>query len=301
MDGIKRLVYGIYPRSDSLRIQISRWERKKVGTEDLRVEIRKEKEEIIEAFRTSSEFYTDPAVNWHDLFRPVVGLLDGISFGRLERYIETNTFYRQPVINALPTLRADFHEQAVEENLPPPVFQEDANSWLLLPSPYSFYRASQDVAGIGFDKFSEAVFSAYEEIAGTNGKSSIVLREIFPYDDSIPSSLGNLNGKFNVILVTQGGIRKPAPGKFAGKFYSVVVPEEELGFVGEYSGIPGIPIIDAKNTRLENTEQLRNRIEETRENIGERELLITTNHHLDFLPRIIADRKLGILKSLGGQ
>ncbi|MCL4332914.1 MAG: hypothetical protein M1162_05315 [Candidatus Thermoplasmatota archaeon] len=299
MGKLRTMIYGIYPRSDSLRVAISRWERGKETTENLRNAISVERSEILERFRKSAEIYTDPCVNWHDIFRPIAGVLDGISPGRLERYTETNTFFRKPVIEKLPEYDGKRLKQDLPENLPAPYFRIEPGSSLLLPAPYSLYRASEDTSGVGEGRFAGAVMDAYAEIAEETGARKIILREVFPYVSGLPDYAAYLNGRFEVSLVTKGRVGKTGASHSGNRFESVIMQDQDIGFAEEAGKVPGIPVIDASNTLLESSADARIRAEGIMNERGLKELIITTSDHLDFLPRVIADRKLAILGEAG--
>lgn len=299
MDGITRLVYGIYPRSDELRVLISRTERGKAVTGDLRDRISRETEDLLSTFRDSSDIYSEPCVNWHDFFRPVAGFLSGFSLGKLQRYLQTNTFYREPVIESDLSLRDRFTEIDPPENLPAPLFGNDKEAWLTLPSPHSIFQASKNPTGIDEEKFSDSIFRAYAEIATELGRKGIVLRELFPYSDRAPDFLGALNGKFKTILVAHPESRSlPATGR-NHKFHSIVASNQLLAGAADSYEVPGIYALDGYNTKLEDAENISRKSEIAREILSVPRVVVTSNQHFDFLPRVIADRKLAVLKSLG--
>jgi len=149
-------------------------------------------------------------LRWPDLFRPIAETWEGFTVGPLTRWLETNTFYRQPILLAPPGRAPG----ALAARLPPPLGAAPDSARVLLPGPYSFsvmlenrsgetepaliHRLGRllgeevrELRGRGFTNFlfpepqlvvrppegprAEAVLAGYRAIEGAlNGGSSIV-------------------------------------------------------------------------------------------------------------------------------
>jgi len=73
-------------------------------------------------------------LRWQDLFRPFAETWEGFTVGPLTRWLETNTFYRQPILLAPPGRTPG----AIAARLPPPLRSSPGSSRVVLPGPYSF-------------------------------------------------------------------------------------------------------------------------------------------------------------------
>ncbi|MGA8424490.1 MAG: hypothetical protein WB782_03095 [Thermoplasmata archaeon] len=85
--------------------------------------------------RLGLDVITAGYLRWPDLFRPIAETWDGFTVGPLTRWFETNTFYRQPILNAPPQRRPG----ALVGRLPAALKEVPANRVkVILPGPYTF-------------------------------------------------------------------------------------------------------------------------------------------------------------------
>ena len=82
-------------------------------------------------------------LRWPDLYRPFAETWEGFTVGPLTRWLETNTFYRQPILLAPPGRTPG----AIASRLPPSLLRSPERSRVLLPGPYSFTRMLDNRAG----------------------------------------------------------------------------------------------------------------------------------------------------------
>ena len=73
-------------------------------------------------------------LRWPDLFRPFAETWEGFTVGPLTRWLETNTFYRQPILLAPPGRVPG----AIASRLPPSLIHSPKTGRVVLPGPYSF-------------------------------------------------------------------------------------------------------------------------------------------------------------------
>ncbi|EQD71078.1 hypothetical protein B1B_04655, partial [mine drainage metagenome] len=72
---IESIEYGLYPRSEQVRLSISKWERKALNHHSLGKLLDDEKRELLKHFSQSGvDYYTDPLINWQDILRMVASL-----------------------------------------------------------------------------------------------------------------------------------------------------------------------------------------------------------------------------------
>jgi 5-methyltetrahydropteroyltriglutamate--homocysteine methyltransferase len=99
-------VVGTYPRigdtseEQALRRGIARLDRGEIGEDDLRVV---ERDTVRNVLREQNEIgidlVTDGQISWYDSQSHFAGKLKSIETNGLVRYFDTNTYYRQPVVN----------------------------------------------------------------------------------------------------------------------------------------------------------------------------------------------------------
>jgi len=155
----KMLVSGIFPRSDELVKKINRFEQKKETLESLMYTFEMDERFWIERQKGLS-YVSEPALSWNDIFRPFTLNLENVEAGPLTRYLETNTFFRRPIIKNLPEKKGSILEWKNELGLP---FIFDKKLKNILPGPYSFLKVSEIKAEIDkeilLDKLAEIIFS----------------------------------------------------------------------------------------------------------------------------------------------
>jgi 5-methyltetrahydropteroyltriglutamate--homocysteine methyltransferase len=83
-------------------------------------------------------------LRWNDLFRPIAETWSGFSVGPLTRWLETNTFVRQPILSALPRRTPG----GIAARLPPPLSTRTANARVFLPGPYTLTQILENESGI---------------------------------------------------------------------------------------------------------------------------------------------------------
>ena len=290
---IDKLVYGIYPKTNELRLHIGRWEKGKIPDATLNENIESEKAMFYDLLKGGSIEHTDPLFNWYDILRPVSLIVDGIDLGPLTRFKETNSFYRMPVINNISGISIDPKDfSPLNENPPLPLYVNNGNGFnAFLPSPLSFYKMSR--SSIPYGIFQEKIEGVYANILKEFGLKDLVLYDPLPYEKSDILDL-SLLGDFKIKLVTTGKLYK---NNIKGNLYSIIADysPENFKISKENSKVPGVKLIDGSNTRLENV----NEINRTVESLDADRIIVSHREYFDFLPRLIADRKLDLMSKIG--
>ncbi len=93
--------------------------------------------------RLGFESVTGGYLRWPDLFRAFAETWEGFAVGPLTRWLETNTFYRQPILLAPPARVPG----ALLSRLPPSLRTDPAHARVLLPGPYTFARMLDNRSG----------------------------------------------------------------------------------------------------------------------------------------------------------
>lgn len=301
---IETHVYGIYPKNEDLRIKLNRWERGRIETGEISDIIKKEKDiyfDLVEKLNISS--YTDPLFNWYDILR-LPAILSGAELGPLTRYKETNTFYRLPEFSKVTSLTRDpTKSEEVSSNPPLPLFQGTKRKGFsaFFPSPVTLFRMSQVQDGIKREEFIDQVTSNYADICRKFDVKSITLFEALEYgqEDDL-SFLNKLAGEFKVYLVTEGEVRESNFSGVSEKLYSIITGDQDNAAVSaKHCEKPGVKLIDAHNTKLEDSSEVRKKAESIAKAVGVDNIVVANSDYLDFLPRKIADKKLEILSKVG--
>ncbi len=132
-----------YPRSEELVRATRDLDRGRAGAgavETLYAASEKEVAALEERLFTT---ITGGYLRWNDLFRPIAESWTGFSVGPLTRWLETNTFFRQPVL-AQPPVRVP---GTVAARLPPVLGQRPEKARVLLPGPYTLARVLDNRTG----------------------------------------------------------------------------------------------------------------------------------------------------------
>lgn len=303
MNKIETMLYGIYPRDEQLRIAISKWERGVTKTAELAGIINKEKHGLLTVFRSAGlDHYTDPLVNWHDILRMVSYTISSKQLEKLGRYRETNTFYKQPEIDDYPVYH-DLREQDSDPDkfLPGDIYSNDnSDSYLhFLPGPESFLNMSIVRKELKREKILESLIAVYREIMKKNGIKRLLLFDPYP-DQTIFPGYGDIFRSAEVYLVRYAVSSETFKDSNSGQPYALVSDSHSvIDILAASSRLPGITLMDSQNTYLEDPQRIKEKANNIREENSLDRLLVTHTEYLDFLPRVIADKKVKILGLVG--
>jgi 5-methyltetrahydropteroyltriglutamate--homocysteine methyltransferase len=126
---------GAFPRSEALVSATRDLDRGRTTAEAVEELFAKTEAEVVALeHRLGFDEATAGYLRWPDLFRPFAETWEGFTVGPLTRWLETNTFYRQPILLAPPGRTPG----AIASRLPPPLRQSPKGTRVLLPGPYSF-------------------------------------------------------------------------------------------------------------------------------------------------------------------
>lgn len=305
MTEILKLTYGIYPKTEKLRIRIGRWERGILGAGELEALIGEETQAFQSMAREKGiSSFTDPLFNWYDIFRPLSVLSGGIELGPLTRYGETNTFYRLPEIRGDHSLKSDPSTFAeISDNPPMPLYHVDQGEDQLafLPGPETFFHFCGNTKGSSFEDFASALGKYYLSVLGKFRFRNVLIFE------SVPLSHGNLSSFYsyvkpeNTFLFTVGSLDAASLASAGEKFRSVLTTPSgsNLEAAKQHSQVPGLSLVDAHNTKIEDAAELTAKLSSEAEKAGLSRIYLTHSNYLDFLPRQIADRKVELMGRIG--
>lgn len=305
MAEIMGLTYGTFPKTEKLRVRIGRWERKILAAKELE-NLMQEETDLFQGLARENRInaFTDPLFNWYDIFRPISLVSGGIELGPLTRYGETNTFYRLPEVRkrfSLDGNPAEYRE--LSENPPLPLYHVDQgpDQLAFLPGPVTFFHFCGNVAGNSFDDFSGQLGELYSQVLSKFRFRKTLVFEPVPLGDYNLAPFYKAVDPEKTILFTAGKLNAKVLASAGKKFHSVVTDagEENLDAASANSSIPGLALIDAHNTKLEDHKAVSARANELGNKHNISSFYVTHSDYLDFLPRQIAEKKVQLIGRIG--
>jgi len=117
-------------------------------------------------------------LRWNDLFRPIAETWGGFSVGPLTRWLETNTFFRQPLLASPPRRTPG----AIAARLPPPLASRARVARVILPGPYTLLKVLENRSDVpDVDLLSQLGHLLAEEVRELNGSGF----GVFQFSDPI--------------------------------------------------------------------------------------------------------------------
>lgn len=313
---------GAYPKigdtteEQKLRRSLHQFDKNEISDEDL-AQIKNEvTEEVIrQQLEAGLDIVTDGLIRWDDPLRVIVQNVTGVEISGLIRYFDTNTFYRQPIIESRlefikPILVNDF--QFAQERSPKPVK-------VVLTGPYTlaklsrnrFYREFKQLAldlahllhkeavaleeaGCKYIQFDEpALLQFKQELPLFLQVYEVLTAQLSKAEKIVQFNFGNLEGIYPKILglnVERIGLEL-TPGH---KNWDVIktAPFTKKLMAG---------IVDARNTRMESEAELVKLLHQLGESVNLDTTWLSTSHSLEFLPRANARKKLELLTQVAKQ
>jgi 5-methyltetrahydropteroyltriglutamate--homocysteine methyltransferase len=290
---VEKLVYGLYPKTNELRLHIGRWEKGRLPDAALNENMESEKKGFYNLLNEHAIDHTDPLFNWYDILRPISLIVDGIDLGPLTRFKETNSFYRMPLINGITGISIDPKDfSPLNENPPLPLYLDSGKYFnAFLPSPLSFFKMSRST--VNYEDFQSKIEGIYSRILREFKVKNLVLYDPMPYEKTDVLDLSLLD-EFRIKLVTTGKLYE---GNVKGNPYSIICDynAENFRISAKNSKIPGVKLVDAYNTKMESVETINKAIG----SLDADKIIVSHSEYFDFLPRIIADRKLELISEIG--
>ncbi|MHB8360569.1 MAG: uroporphyrinogen decarboxylase/cobalamine-independent methonine synthase family protein [Thermoplasmataceae archaeon] len=288
----EKAIFGIYPRSESLRINIGRHERGKLTSSDIRTILKEEKDKFFSFVKKNSvNIHTDPLFNWHDIYRPLFYLLSGLEQGELHRYKETNTFYRKPRFTGDLKLILDPFESGDDHFFTPVLSNEETGSkYLFLPSPGSFMLDSENSTEKNRNEFLKILGEIIDHLK----PEKTIFYEHYDINSHLIDEIASIQDSNRSIIVTPQSNTANEKELQEYNFNGLVSGNPaDLRKNIENSKISFLPFWNCKRTSVETIDQLSNKIENAKKNVVDSsKYTICNTDFFDFLPREIADRKV---------
>ncbi len=286
-----KAIFGIYPRSENLRVSIGRYERGKLAG-SIRDIVAEEKRKFYDfAHKNNVRIAGDPLFNWHDIYRPLFSLFTGMEQGELHRYKETNTFYRKPkIVGTIEYVHDPLGAHGDDFATPVYLPEGDKIENFFLPSPKCLLTDAENVK----QDTKKNLLSAYRSLLDSVRPKTTVFYEHYNLDDILLSDIASLGDSSNFIVVTP-------ESNIAGKSMN-----KEHYFKGIISGNPEdlqknlmiskeafIPFWNCKKTSIESKDHVNSLLDRVKNKlVDSNEFTICNTDFFDFLPRDIADKKV---------
>lgn len=294
------------PRPARLRVAINKRDRGEITNEDLaRVEDEVTVEVIGEQTEAGLDIVTDGQVRWDDDQTYIARRLEGIEIGSLERYLDTNTYYRQPEITGpvawrSPILVRDFQFASASSSKPVKA---------IVTGPYTLAALSLDKHYNSREKLTMALAEALRNEVQALGEAGA--KHIQVNEPVILQNKGDVQIAAKALTLMLDGISAETGvytwfADAAGVLPALLdTPADVIGldFVAgpgnwdtlKSSGFNktlGFGIVDGRNTRLEPPEQIAEAIKRVSELVPQDRLYVNPSCGLEYVPRETAFDKL---------
>jgi 5-methyltetrahydropteroyltriglutamate--homocysteine methyltransferase len=293
------------PRPARLRNALARLDRGQITPEELaKVEDEVTVEVLKEQDEAGIELLTDGQVRWFDEQTYIAGQLGGVEINGLIRFFDTNTYYREPVINGdvawkEPILVRDY--RFANEHASRPVKP-------VLTGPYTLARLSRNEHYASFEATAFALAEALNtEARALTAEQPPLIQFNEPAIIQHPEDVRLVEDVWRRLLSGLGV--ETAVYFYFGAPGAAAAAAIEAGFttIGVDLTIPGAldalkegpqpaklaaGVMDSRTTRLEDVDLLAERVREALTVVPADNLYVNPNMGLEFLPREQAQAKL---------
>jgi len=303
---------GIFPRSDQLVEATRAADRGKATQQDVDNAVHLDVRKLLDLQRTAGlDLLVDGQLNWQDLFRPFSELFFGIHPGRLARWFDNNTFYREPIV----TDKVAFRGNGLRRYFQSQLVREQTGLKAILPGPFTFAVMSQnnayqtladlvdDLAHATKDTVAKLVSLGYRCVQfndpqlcykGSSQDAWVLARNAY---DTCAKGAGAVT-----VLHTYFGDAGPVTGEllnFTVDYIGFDLYSTSLESVAQHDCDKGIGCgcVDGRNSLLESPEDIRSLISRVAEKLNPKDLFLCPNCDLEFLPYTVAEKKLQLLGS----
>ncbi len=251
----------------------------------------------------------DGQLNWQDLFRPFSELFSGIKLGGLTRWFDNNTFYRKPVI----VDKIKFTGKSIERYFHKDLLPASARKKAILPGPFTFTSMSQNSGYPSFEDLVDDVAHGLRDLAVSLRRHGY---EDFQFNE--PALCVGRKSERELEIAKHGieVCAKGAGGRSILQTYfgdASAIIDDLLGFPVDCVGLDFYATspdslnehdfnkelvcgcIDGRNSLLESPQDLQKFVAKIKEDLEPRELSVSPNCDLEFLPRPVAENKVRLL------
>jgi len=298
---LKCQLTGTFARSPELIRATRDYDRRRLKENDLE-RIREDDVKNIIKSQEDFQYIIDGGFLWQDILRPFT-FVEGIDAGPLTRFFRTNTFYRKPIIKGDVKFKSEFINKFFYLHLLP------ERSKVILPGPVSF-------VGLSYDKYCKdtlfMISRALNRISKHLEEEKVACIQFSePYISLTEKRDFNLWKKAYKILTENIEIDTLIHlpwGNFSNLLGILKFPVKSIGIDFIETSIEkidfktdkrlGIGCIDAQNSLIEDTEDLRKFLNGLVDKLSLEDFFICPNCDLEFLPYPIAIKKIKIMREI---
>ncbi len=303
------------PGEPKLRRAIAKFEREEISEENLkRIEDEVTKDVLAEQVRAGLDLLTDGQIRWEDGQIYFARKIGGFSIDGLIRYFDTNTYYRQPVVEGKVEWKEPigfrdygFAQGLAEKPVKPVITGPYTLARLSQNSFYpSFEELVMDLASAlnrealslqGADppwiQFDEPAILKHKEDFPLFERAMNVLTSNLKVKTSLYTWFGDLEGLYPQLFRLPFDLFGLDLVRGRGSF-------ELIEEIPEGKGL-GLGIVDARNTKLESGRELVEIIKRVSQIVPPGRLHINPSCGLEYLPREIAYQKLALVAQAASQ
>ncbi|MFQ5969534.1 MAG: hypothetical protein ACE5J2_03445 [Nitrososphaerales archaeon] len=299
---IKAFALGIYPRSPKL-IDATRKREKK-----LQMLFKMEKKKLIkEQQKAKLSYVCDPLLDWNDMFRPFSDL-KCISLGALNRFFETNTFYRRLIIND----ELDDYSSITKSNLAFSLLPKNKEVAACMADPYTFADLNENRYYKNHTDYLFAIAEMLKKEAQALAKAKVKFIQLNAPSIAYRSNNIDLSLVKDAIERIKQGLKAKvflhvyfgSVSKIFSKLLdikidglSIDVSSTDLNSLIDYKVDNGLCLgaVNAMSTRMEDVKETAKTISNAFDKMDPKEAYINTTCDLEFLPYAFAVKKLSRL------
>lgn len=313
---------GAYPKigdtteEQKLRRAFHQFDKGELSDEDLE-QTKNEVTELAikEQIDAGIDIVTDGLIRWSDPLIYEASRIFGFQINGLIRYFDTNTFYREPIVEsrveyAKPISTADF-QFALEHSSKPVKAVLTGPYTLAKLSKNTFYREFKQLAydlahvihqeakaleeaGAKYIQFDEpALLSHKDELKLFFQIYEIVAAQLSGAEKTLFLNFGNLEGIYPKIL--------ELPVERLGLELTKGHKNWDVTKTAPFTKKMMAGIVDARNTKMEAEQELVSAVQQLGTMTSLEDLRISPSHSLEFLPRTNARKKLQLLAQAAKQ
>jgi 5-methyltetrahydropteroyltriglutamate--homocysteine methyltransferase len=300
-------VVGAYPKIPNrpklakLRAAINKRDRGELTDDDLaRVQDEVTTEVIAEQIEAGVDIVTDGQIRWDDDQTYIPRHMKGVEIGGLQRYLDTNTYYRQPEIVGEVSLDAPVTVRDYEfaaENSSRPVKA-------IVPGPYTLAELSLDKQYNDREKLAMAfAWALRTEVEGLAAAGAAMIQINDPmavvHKDGAAVAAKALTALLDGVDA-ETGVYTWFAGAYGVLPRLLETPADVIGLDFNWEALKdvrfekklGFGIVDGRNTRLESEDEVAEAIERVSEFVPPERLYVNPSCNLEYLPRETALEKL---------
>ncbi len=294
------------PRPARLRSAINRFDRDEITAEEFhQIEDEVTAEVLQEQAEAGLDLITDGQVRWEDEQTYLARKLTGVSLNGLIRWFDTNMYYRQPVVEGAPT----WHEPITVRDYRFAVENSAKPVKPVLTGPYTLARLSVDQHYHSVEALATALAEALNQEAkalqeaGTtliqfNEPAILQHKEDFAAFADICRRLVDGLTVETALYLYFGDAEEiypqilDLPFELIGLDFVTSAKNEALLQRSRFTKKLGLGIVDARNTKMESSEEIAERIRTLTRDVSPDQVHVSPSAGLEFLPREVAQEKL---------